>query len=238
MGTVFPWVGKESHHIKEGGWLCVNKTWLLLNILKHDLKSDLQLCCQETEEVSCLFYKLPMFSPLPACSSLTESRVMDGRRCPCSQKPLQQRVGQAVTSTYHLCQDKELQNTLGAKGPWLAPHSAQSHRYPCSLGHICYTHGPLMTFISCVSDNVALLVEWQCSSTGQQTALAGKCLPPSAGSSSAGLLQRDALLWQIKHQAGYQPMNRGHRLSGEKGKKLPWSEHMKAWKLSGFLDER
>lgn len=69
--SVFPWVGKGSHHIKEGGWLCVNKTRLLLNILKHDLKSDLQSCCQETEEVSCLFYKLPMFSPLLACSSLT-----------------------------------------------------------------------------------------------------------------------------------------------------------------------
>lgn len=71
MGTVFPWVGKGSHHIKEGGWLCVNKTRLLLNILKHDLKSDLQSCCQETEEVSCLFYKLPVFSPLPACPGLT-----------------------------------------------------------------------------------------------------------------------------------------------------------------------
>lgn len=74
VGTVFPWIGKESHHIKEGGWLCLDKTRLLLNVLKHDLKSDLRSCCQETEEVSCLFYKLPMFSPLPACSSLTRKQ--------------------------------------------------------------------------------------------------------------------------------------------------------------------
>ena len=52
----------------------MNKTWLPLHILEHDLKSDLQSCCQETEEVGCLFYKPPMFSPLPACSSLTRKQ--------------------------------------------------------------------------------------------------------------------------------------------------------------------
>lgn len=177
VGTVFSWVGKESHHIKEGGWLCVNKTRLLLNILKHDLKSDLQSCCQETEEVSCLFYKLPMFFPSPCpLQSHRKAAWWMGEGLPAPKTPCNRGCGQAVTSACHSRQDKELQNMLGAKGPWLAPHSAQSHRYPCSLGHICYTHGPLMTFISCVSDNVTLLVEWQCS-TGQETALAGKWLP-------------------------------------------------------------
>lgn len=52
----------------------MSKTQLPLHILEHDLKSDLQSCCQETEEVGCLFYKLPMFSPLPACSSITRKQ--------------------------------------------------------------------------------------------------------------------------------------------------------------------
>lgn len=45
---------------------------------------------------------------------------------------------------------------------------------------------------------------------------------------STQALQKDALLRHIKHQAGYQPRNKGHRLSAESGKKLPQSEHMKA----------
>lgn len=175
---------------------------------------------------------------LPAPVSL-ESSMMDGRGLPAPRNPCNRGCGLAVTSACHFHQDKELQNMLGAKGPWLAPHSAQSHCYPRSLGHNCYTHGPLMTFISCVSDHITLLVEWQCC-TGQETALAGKCLPLLQAAALLGSVSptERCLLRQIKHQAGYQPMNRGHRLSAEKGKKLPQSEHMKAWKLSGFLVER
>lgn len=170
MGTVFPWVGKGSHHIKEGGWLCVNKTLLLLNILKHDLKSDLQSCCQETEEVSCLFYKLPVFSPLVSL----ESTVMDGRRAPCSQKSLKQRLWAGCHLCLPLAPAQGTAKHAWCQGSLMSPTSSTKPSLSCSLGRNCYTHGPLMTFISCVSDNITLLVEWQCS-TGQETALAGKC---------------------------------------------------------------
>lgn len=155
-----------------------------------------------------------------------------GEGLPAPKTPCNRGCGQAVTSACHFHQDKELQNMLGAKGPWLAPHSAQSHRYPCSLGHNCYTHGPLMTFISCVSANITLLVEWQCC-RGQETALAGKCLSLLQAAALLGSVSptERCLLRQIKHQAGYQPMNRGHRLSAEKGKNFP---SLSTWKLENF----
>lgn len=51
---------------------------------------------------------------------------------------------------------------------------------------------------------------------------------------STPALQKDALLGHIKHWAGYQPRNKGHRLAVESGKKLPRSEHMKAENFQAF----